>query len=205
MQLCDHSSLPASNSAEKPDIHFSPNPDSAEPIQKSQQFIGGKDPRKRNLIFFGIPESPQGSKFNDRLVSDLKVISSTSQSLKNPIPSFSLIECHQLGKYNLNHSTPCLIQVKFNSPIHVSIAMGNTLSIKTTNKITIKRDLPVEQRQMNNLLLKEIRQLINSGKDQKLIKIRNNHLIVDSKIHGSVTNGSVTLHIPNTSTTLDQL
>ena len=174
IQLCDHPSLPFSNLAETSDVCLSPNPDSADPIKKSNQsHQSSSDPeytRKSNLISSEFRSLPKV--LNDRLVSDLKVISSACQSSRNLIPLSSLIGCHQLGKYNNNHSTPRRILAKFNSSIHVSIAMGNSLSRHTADKVIIKRNLSVEQRHINNLILKETRELINSGTDRKLIKIR---------------------------------
>ena len=93
--------------------------------------------------FFGVLES-QGTTFNERLASDLNVISSKCQSLRNPIPPSSLIECLRLGKYNKETgNTPRPILAKFNSPLHISIiAMGNSVSMICSNgNIHIKRDL----------------------------------------------------------------
>ncbi len=78
-----------------------PNSDSNKKLSQSQQSSSIYDhSRKKNFIFFGILESPQGSKFNDRMISDLHTISSACQSLKNPIPSSSI---DRLRKYDTNH------------------------------------------------------------------------------------------------------
>lgn len=75
------------------------------------------------------------------------------------------------------------------------------MSLRAANNVVIKRDLPIEQRQTNNILLRERRDLINSGTDPKLIRIKNNTLVVDSKAYGSVINGTFTLQTGNTTTT----
>ncbi len=118
--------------------------------------------RKKNLVFYCLPESSDGTRRQDRSIKDFNAVNSVSQSLPNPISSAAIVECHRLGKYDKSRTRPTL--AKFNSVVSVSIILKNKLptlsnSINYANhgensgNVVIKPDLSPEQRMTEHLHL----------------------------------------------------
>ena len=76
-----------------------------------------------------------------------------------------------------------------------------------TSGISIKPDLTLEERKIENALLKERRKLIDSGTERKFIRIRGNSLYLNNKLHGVVQDSEFCLatnaSIATSSTTSD--
>ena len=110
--------------------------------------------KKPNLIFFGIPESPPGTPFNERMEHDYKAIFTSieplvgSDHLHPNIP-----DCIRLGKYKGPNLRPRPILVSFNGNKVIPSILRNSCQLPST--ISVKRDLSKEERRCNSILLKE--------------------------------------------------
>ena len=82
------------------------------------------------------------------------------------------------------HPRPLL--VKFLRAFDATLVLSNKKSL--TSGVSIKPDLTLEERKIENALLKERRRLIDSGTERKFIRIRGNSLYLNNKLHGIVQN-----------------
>ena len=148
--------------------------------------------RRYNLIFTNIPEAPDGTKFKERLISDHNSVSSICQSIENPVSSASIKDCYRLGKYDKDRIRPRPLLVKFNSSANTTMILESKsrLRLKDGKPISVKRDIPTDQRSIMQLLLKERRHLIDAGVNRKLIRIYRDKLFINSKIAGYVQDNS---------------
>ena len=70
-----------------------------------------------------------------------------------------------------------------------TLVLSNRASIKSS-QISIKPDLTKDEREINNILLKERRALINDGIERKNIMMRGNTLYLNKKPYGFVQNSN---------------
>ena len=85
---------------------------------------------------------------------------------------------------------------KFVRTADVSRILSKKASL--SHRISIKPDLSPEERLWEAALLKERWNLIQGGTDRKLIKIRNNSILVSGKVHGRVVNSVFQISAPST-------
>ena len=90
-----------------------------------------------------------------------------------------LIQSNSLGEYN---------PVKLESSHEAASILRHRKNPASMPGISIKPDLPPEERKAESVLLKERRSLINSGVDRSDIKIRGKSLLVGNTRYGCVTN-----------------
>jgi hypothetical protein len=145
-----------------------------------------KSDRRFNLLFFGIPELPVGTRYHERVQCDHDSIVSVFDSSGIDLPSNSIRDCLRVGKFNRDHQRPRPLLVKFNSSRDVSVLLKQKHHLVSAegNSITVKPDLSKADRHLESILLKERRRLINEGVERKAIKIHGNKLLVNSRITG---------------------
>lgn len=98
-------------------------------------------------------------------------------------------DLYRLGKYDSKSERPRPLLIKF---LRSSVVL-NLLSSKNKLEapIYIKPDLSPFERQKERLILKERRAQIDKGTERRNIKIRNDSLYIDNKLHCKVsTDGS---------------
>ena len=89
-----------------------------------------------------------------------------------------------MGKYTTSSTEPRPLLVMFNNTHHVSTIMANRSKLSTT-KLAIKLQMSRAEREIESLLLRERRKLINSNTPSQHIQNRNNHL-VSGQLHAQV-------------------
>ena len=112
------------------------------------------------------------------------------------IQKHSIKDCFRLGKFNRASRRPRPILVKFVRTADVSRILSKKASL--SHRFSIKPDLSPEERLWEAALLKERWNLIQGGMDRKLIKIRNNSILVSGKVHGRVVNSVFQISAPST-------
>lgn len=147
--------------------------------------------KKFNLVFFGIAESPSGTKYHSRLRNDHAAITSVLDSLDESLSSVSVRDCVRLGKFSKNHVRPRPLLVKFNSAKDVNTILSKKFKLFSSEShsksVSIKCDLSKEERHVEKVLLTERRRLIDQGTDRKHIKIHGNRIFVKAKPIGLAT------------------
>ena len=141
---------------------------------------------------------PSGSSRFARDKHDFSKLSAIFSNLERDTDhSSSIRDCRRLGKYvkGVSSSRPLLVTLNSTADVR-SILLSHNNSSDTS--ISIKPDLPSEERKANAILLKERWNLINSGIDRKCIKIRGLNLLVNGKLYGKVSD-SVFVQVPCTS------
>ena len=180
-----HSDSPVDNSQSSSSTNLKPSPAQRKPQETSE--------RKFNLIFCGIPESPPGTSYRERLDRDYEAVISTANSLSNDLSLSAIRDCIRLGKYRPPNQDanqrPRPILVKFNNVKVVNSILGNQQHL-TSNKnpaISIKRDLSKEERRSNSIFLRERYRLVSEeGIDKRHIKLRGCKVFVNNRPHGEV-------------------
>ena len=147
--------------------------------------------RKYNIVIYGLKECQKGSSRQVRLTKDTEAVRSLIQSVDTEIPEQSLRDCVRLGKYSDTRCRPIL--AKLSRSYDVSSILANRGKLASNPGISIKPDMTPQERVTESTLLREHRQLINSGIERRSIKIRGNVLIVNKKKYGSVVNSSFSL------------
>lgn len=161
---------------------------SAESSVRSSNF----DPnRKFNVIIRGIDECPQGTTRDERLSSDLGKSVSICSKLVSTINKEAIRDHFRLGKYRPDQERPRPIMVKFIRSADAAAILSQSRSV--TPPVTVKRDMTLEARKKDSVLLKVRWSLIQQGIDRKLIKIRNSSLYVNNILHGQL-DASITYH-----------
>ena len=146
--------------------------------------------RKSNLVVFGVAEHPTGTPRHTRTLEDLSAISGILSKLSNSISEQSIKDCFRLGKFKEGRSRPILVKMLRICDVSSVLALRRNLSSVAPN-ISIKPDLSQEARRIERILLKERRELINSGVDKVSIKLRGSVLFKGNKRYGeAIDNGS---------------
>ena len=164
--------------------------------------------RKFNLVFYSIEESPPNTVRSERLKAELSRILDVINNLVSNIDASSIKDYHRLGKYNPNRSKPRPILVKFLRSADVTSILFEKSYL--ASPFSIKTDMTVEEKKIEGLLLKERWELLQKGIDRNQIKIRQNNLYVNDKLHARVLDAklhtlSSTKHHSTTTTTTDTL
>ena len=136
-----------------------------------------QDPRDRkfNLLVFGLKESIKGTPKHTRDQKDHSDVCDILSLVEPSVTSNSIRDFFRLGKFNEDKVRPIL--VKFIRAHEVASVLANRKLLASMPGISIKPDLPPEERRVQSLLLKERRSLINSGVDRTVIKIIGNSLL----------------------------
>ena len=160
--------------------------------------------RKFNLVFYGIEESPSNTARSERLKVELSGILGVINNIISKIDANSIKDYHRLGKYNPNRSKPRPILVKFLRSADVTSILFEKSNL--ASPFSIKTDMTVEEKKIEGLLLKERWELLQKGIDRSQIKIRQNNLYINDKLHARVLDAklhtlSSTKHHSTTTTT----
>lgn len=141
--------------------------------------------RKSNLVVFGIPEHPPGTQRHTRTSADLAKLGEILGNLNNTISEQSIRDCFRLGRFRESHTRPIL--VKLVRTCDVSLILSSRRQLQhVVPRISIRPDMSKEERQLENILLKERRALIDSGVPRESIKLRGKTLFKDNKKYGTV-------------------
>lgn len=152
--------------------------------------ISSKSPdRKSNLILYGIKEYDKGTPWLQRSMNDIAAVTSILTGLDQTIHDSSVVECKRLGKFKPDGTMPRPILAKMARPLDVMCVLAKKKQL--SGLISIKPDMTREERNVENLLLKERRLLIESGINRKHIRIRQSALIVKGKLHARVTESTL--------------
>ena len=127
--------------------------------------------RNFNIVVYGIIESPAGTFKSNRVKSDLEKLLPAISKADSTITSKSIKDFHRLGRYKEKQDRPRPILVKFLSTLDANAILSNRSNV--SSPIIIKPDMTKEERDTESMLLSERWNLIQSGIDRKLIKIRN--------------------------------
>ena len=146
--------------------------------------------RKFNLVIQGIAECNKGTPKHTRLSTDLNEVTSVLSSINTNISSNSIRDCFRLGKYSTNRSRPLLVKLTRSCDVHTTLS----LRLSEFPGVFIKPDLSPKDRHTESLLLKERRNLINSGVDRRPIRLNGNYLIVNRQRFGFVQDSKFQLY-----------
>ena len=152
--------------------------------------------KKYNIVLFGVYECSVDTSRYESLESDLNIVSEVVSGIDDSIQKHSIKDCFRLGKFNRASRCPRPILVKFIRTADVSRILSKKASL--SHRFSIKPDLSPEERLWEAALLKERWNLIQGGTDRKLIKIRNNSILVSGKVHGRVVNSLFQISAPST-------
>ena len=178
--------LPTSMSSHKP-IH-------SESSHLEIPQAGRRLDRKCNLVLFGIKECSSGMQRLERSLNDMEEVSSILCDLNSNFNSNSIVDCHRLGKYNPESIRPRPILAKLCRPLDVQYILSRKNHL--SGSVSIKADLPKEEREIENLLPKERWSLISTGSDRRDIKIRQSKILMKGKVHAWVDNHKLVLATP---------
>ena len=128
------------------------------------------------------PKTPK----TDCLEHELQSITDAFVKVDLPIEANSIKDCIRLGKYKSDAPRPRPILIKFLRSSDATMALSKISLFKPP--ILIKPDLSQEERNIENLLLKERWSLIQLGFDKRRIKIRNKSIFIDNKLYGQCKN-----------------
>ena len=140
--------------------------------------------RRYNVVLFGIDEPSAEILRSDRQKHDLEKLLSIMSSIDASITSASIKDFYRLGKFKQDNTRPRPLLVKFLRAFEATLVLSNKKSL--TSGVSIKPDLTLEERKVENALLKERRRLIDNGVERKSIRIRGNCLYLNKKLHGLV-------------------
>ena len=105
--------------------------------------------------------------------------------------------CACMGKFTNDHCRPLL--VKLNRSCDVSSILARSRQIYAVHKISVRPDLPFEDRRSRAILWCERNKLIKDGTDCSLIRIKGNSLYIDGQLSGSVVGSG---YVPSDCATL---
>ena len=147
------------------------------PFRESQE-------RRFNVVFFGIKEQSPGTPRNERIAEDMESVTNILTVASSSIPAHAVRECMRLGKFTNDRCRPLL--VKLNRSCDVSSILAHSRQIYVVHKISVRPDLPFEERRSRAILWRERNNLIKDGTDRSLIRIKGNSLYIDGQLSGSV-------------------
>ena len=163
----------------------SPNATSPKPPASTKSDTDNPD-KKFNLVIYGISESTNGTQRSKRIASDFQAVVSALKPLNNELSDNSIRDCVRLGKYTSNNNRPRPMLVKFINSRCVSTILANRTKLAST-KLAIKPHMSPLEREVESILLKERRKLINNNTPTKHIQIRKNQLLLSGQLHAKVT------------------
>ena len=140
--------------------------------------------RKFNIAVYGLEECQKGTPRHEWMTRDMDSVTSIVQSACPSLTEHSVRDCTRLGKYSSDRHRPIL--VKLTRSCEAATILANRTKIQAPG-ILIKPHLTQQERTNESILLRERRNLINSGIKRNNIKLRRNAIYVNNKRHGSVT------------------
>ena len=142
-----------------------------------------------SLELLSVQKAP--CRLHERLRLDHASISSVLQSAGPNLSTVSVRDCQRLGPYKDQPSRPCPLLVKFNSSRDVLSVLSarSKLTSVDGSHLHVKNDLTKEQRHLESILLKERWSLLTCGVDRKSVRIKDQKLYINSKLHGQATPG----------------
>ena len=114
--------------------------------------------KRYNVVVFGLSESPPDTPRPERQKQDLSKLLEVLSSIDSSLTNASIQDFHRLGKFKPN-SRPRPLLVKFLRTFEASLVLSKKESLSFP--LSIKRDMSLEERTVENLLLKERRNLID--------------------------------------------
>ena len=197
---CNHAPLPVSASTESAeDLNSQPAVSVSASVPVISNSVLKHDPhhtsdKRYNIVLFGVEECSVGTSRHEHLESDIDNVIEVVFSIDNSIQKHSIKDCFRLGKFNQT-SDRATILVKFVRTADVSRIMSKKASLKLP--LFVKPNLYPEERLKEVTLLKERWNLIQSGTERKLIKIRNNSILVSGKVYGRLVGSAFQLSSPS--------
>ena len=169
------------------------NPTVAGAGQMHQQKGNPTNDRKFNLVIQGIKECPHNTPRRDRILMDEEAVVNVLKCISSSLNEWSIRECVRLGRYSQHNAQSRLLLVRFNKVSDVLEVLSKRQSLPVN--IFVKPDLSPSDRQVESILLKERRSLINASVNRLRIKIHNNCIYVDRCLFGRVLNGTFTTNL----------
>ena len=145
--------------------------------------------RKFNLIVSGVPEAPEGQARWSCVNHDFERVSSIFSELLDIAndPPIRIRDCHRLGRFQSgskdSHSR--LVLVTLDSVLAVDSILSRAASAGSRS-VRIRRDLSPKARSARSLLLKERRNLIESGVERSDIALQRMSLLVKGRVYGTI-------------------
>ena len=140
--------------------------------------------RKFNLVFYGIEENPPNTVRSERLKAELSRILGVINNIVSKIDANFIKDYHCLRKYNPNRSKPRPILVKFLRSADVTSILFEKSNLALP--FSIKTDMTAEEKKIEGLLLKERWELLQKDINRNQIKIRQNSLYINDRLHAGV-------------------
>ena len=140
--------------------------------------------RELNVVIYGIPECQHGLNKSAQVTEDHNRVKDILLKIDPNLPESSVRDCFRLGSYSHNNGRPRPVLVRLSRSVHVI----NILSkwSKYPNNVIIKPDLSPKRHKIDKILLSVRWNLIQSGIQRTLIKIRGSSLFVFGKFYGKV-------------------
>ena len=120
------------------------------------------------------------------------------QSICPEISQQSVCDCSTLGKYSQDHQRPRPVLVRLTRTCEVASILANPHKLASTPDISIKPHMSFKEKQIESILLRERRTLIDNGVDKKSIKLRGNAIYINGIKHGTACESAcnnLSLHI----------
>ena len=121
------------------------------------------------------------------MTKDTKAVINLFQAISPQISEQSVCDCLRLEKYSDRRHRP--IFVKLFCTCEVSTILASRVKLSEIPGISMKPGMTPKEKEVESVLLKKCRELINSGIESSSIKIRGSSLFVNNKKYG-VVNGS---------------
>ena len=172
-------------SSKQPEKTHAPLPSTSATKEIHSQRANNTD-RKFNLVVYGIPECSQKTNRQLQTKQNLENVIEALSKADDEIEPNDIKDLYRLGKYDSKSERPRPLLIKF---LRSSVVLDLLSSKSKLEAPTyIKPDLNPFERQKERLILKERRALIDKGTERRNIKIRNDSLYVDNKLHCKVSN-----------------
>lgn len=171
----------------------SPSPSNDGPSSANSRTLTFKMDRAFNVVVYGIPEEGTSDSRQFRQLNDLSKVIDLIHFIDDTIPLQSIRECYRLGRYkNDSHPRPLLVRLSRKSEVKSILSNRSKLN----PPFWIKPDMTPEEMVADSLLMKERWSLIQTGVEQKDIKVSKDSLYVKGQIHAVVEESQLVLQTP---------
>jgi len=142
--------------------------------------------RKLNVILYGIDKQClQTSRF-ERQQNNINAVIEVLSNIKVQMKPDHIVDCFRLGRFKQGKSRPRPILIRLQCVTDVNEILASRKFLHTP--FIIKPDLSPAKRAIESVVLKERYSLIQTGVNRNQIKLRNNRIFVNGKLHGEVFN-----------------
>ena len=131
--------------------------------------VQGQFQRRLNLIIFGMDEYSKETPRHVRKLKDHSISADILSSIDPQVTSNSISDCFRLGKFK--PTKPCPVLVRLTRSVDVSYILSKRNKLASLPGISVKPDLPLDERKTKSVLLKERRLLIDFGVNSSDIKL----------------------------------